>query len=247
MEEADGLTRALDGYLATIYGLWLERGEARPCEIAKARGVKMSSVTIALRRLRELGHITYTARETLSLTPQGEARARRSGSRHELLRRFFREFLDVPPRQAEQDARQMEHQISDLSMERLARFFEFVARCPDAPGLLLQRFHSCQAVNPDDPARAAHGPFCCGTPACHERRRKPKHTLLDLKEGQSGRVLQVLATGAARQALLDMGFLPGKVLHLLRIEEANGSRVLRLDEAELVLSAEEAAGIKLEV
>lgn len=246
MKEPRGMTRALDDYLATIYALWQERGEARVCEIAKAREVKMSSVTIALRRLSELGYLTYTARETLALTAQGEARARRSWSRHELLRRFFREFLDVPPEQAQEDARHMEHHLSDLSMERLARFFEFVARCPDAPGLLLHRFHSCQAVNPDDPTRAAHGPVCCGTAACQERRAKPKSTLLDLSAGQSGVVLQVLGSGPERQALLDMGFLPGKRVQVLSRDEADGTRRLALDGVGLSLDLSSAALIKLE-
>jgi DtxR family Mn-dependent transcriptional regulator len=51
-------------------------------------------------------------------------------SRHEALTRFFAQGLGIDQETAEADACKIEHVISPLSMERLAKFVEFMEDCP---------------------------------------------------------------------------------------------------------------------
>lgn len=50
--------------------------------------------------------------------------------RHEVLFRFLSEVLDIDPETAQEDACRMEHSLSPTSLERLAKFVEFVMTCP---------------------------------------------------------------------------------------------------------------------
>ncbi len=94
------MSEPLEDYLETIYLLVQEHGFARVKEIAKARGVKAATVSIALRKLSEAGFVNYVRREYIGLTERGEEAARRVLTRHRLLTRFFSEVLGMSPHAA---------------------------------------------------------------------------------------------------------------------------------------------------
>lgn len=235
------VTQALEDYLETIYLICRDHKIARVKDIAKARNVKMSSVTIAMRRLAEQGLISYSQREYIDLTEEGEQVARRVLARHDLLRRFLIEVLAMPPDDAERDACAMEHHLSDVAMDRFTRFFEYIARCPGASGDMLARFHACQAVNPE----AATGADGCGSGVClhHGLSAKASRSLADLKPGESGTVTQVVAGGAIRQRLLDMGLLPGTEAQLERVAAVGDPLWIRLQGFQLSLRRSEAESV----
>jgi DtxR family Mn-dependent transcriptional regulator len=66
----------------------------------------------------------------IKLTPEGDKVARDVIYRHEALTRFFAQALGINQETAEEDACKIEHVISPLSMERLAKFVEFIEACP---------------------------------------------------------------------------------------------------------------------
>jgi len=144
------LSSALEDYLETIFILVRDNKFARVKDIAKARGVRSASVSPAMRRLAELELIKYVQREYIDLTPKGEVEARRIYARHRVLIRFFEEILGVPAEVAREDACSMEHSLSDVSMDHLVRFFEFLGACPEGEGLI-GRFRNCSL----DPATMA--------------------------------------------------------------------------------------------
>lgn len=98
------LTGALEDYLETVFILVREQGFARVRDIAKAREVRSSSVSPALRRLHALGLVEYVRREYVGLTDSGEREARRVLARHDLLTRFFSEVLQMSPSASEKEA-----------------------------------------------------------------------------------------------------------------------------------------------
>src|SRR5512139_2617032 len=83
--------------LETIWLLEREHGSARVRDIAKARGVKAATVSIALGKLSSAKLVNYARRESVSLTARGERAARRVFSRHRLLTRLFGDVLGMPP------------------------------------------------------------------------------------------------------------------------------------------------------
>ena len=236
------LTGALEDYLETIYELSRERNVARVRDIAKARDVKAGSVSPAMRRLADLGLIEYHQREFIGLTPAGEAEARRILSRHQILTRFFREMLQLPPDVATADACAIEHSLSDRAMDGLVRLFEFLNVCPDARTEFLDRFHRCPVVQDD----AEECPHDC---AAHRHRGADGalRTLAQVAVGGRAVVHQINAQGDLRQRLLDKGILPEARLRVTALPPAAAGVRVQLGGFELTLAADEADAVLVDV
>ncbi|MCK4843420.1 MAG: metal-dependent transcriptional regulator [Dehalococcoidia bacterium] len=123
-------TASMEDYLEAIAKLGGARKAARVKQISEMLGVKMPSVTSALRKLSEQELVEHERYGHIKLTPQGDEVARDVISRHEALTRFFAQALGINRETAEEDACKIEHVISPLSMERLTKFVEFVKACP---------------------------------------------------------------------------------------------------------------------
>ena len=236
------LTSALEDYLETIYELVRDHGVARVRDIAKARGVKPGSVSPALRRLSDHGLVRYERREFVTLSPSGEAAARRVYGRHGLLLRFLQEVLLVSPEVSRRDACAIEHTLSDETMDKLVRFFEFLRGCPDASPGILERLHRCPLVRPEAPDCGRACAMKTGRTAVKE---VSMCRLSDLHPGERGRVARVDAAGTIRQRLLDMGILPDAVLQIERTAPAGDPVWVRLQGYQLSLRRHEAASVQV--
>lgn len=239
-KDAIQLTGALEDYLETIYELILEQRVARVKDIARARDVKASSVTPAMRRLADMGLIKYVRREYIDLTPEGEKQARRIHTRHRLLTRFFQDFLQMPAASAQEEACVMEHNLSEEAMDRMVRFFEFMQACSEGKDFLA-RFHACAMVHEGSAD-------CCNS--CDSRVHRtalltggPAQTIADLKPGQLGKVVQVNGRGAIRQRLLDMGILPNTEIEVERVALTGDPIWIKLQGFQLSLRKKEAEAI----
>lgn len=233
------LTPSLEDYLETIYEVIRERKVARVRDIVLARNVKAGSVTPAMKRLADLGLITYERREYIELTPAGEKAARRVLSRHQVLTSFLAEVLKISPQTAEADACAMEHHISDEAMDRMVRFFEFMRSCPNTETGFLDRFHNCSKVNAELP----ECPHQCGLADDPLHTEKPEKSIADLKPGESGRVRQINTSGAIRQRLLDMGLLPDVVIRIERVAPTGDPIWIKLRGYQLSLRMNEARAV----
>ena len=123
-------TASMEDYLEAIAKLGERRRAVRVKQLSDRLGVKMPSVTSALKKLAEQELVEHERYGHIKLTAAGDRVARDVIGRHEALTRFFAQALGINPETAEQDACKIEHVISPLSMERLARFVEFVEACP---------------------------------------------------------------------------------------------------------------------
>jgi DtxR family Mn-dependent transcriptional regulator len=235
------LTPALEDYLETIFRLAADTGYARVRDIAAARRVKPGSVSPAMKRLDELGLVAYERREAVRLTETGAAAARKVYSRHQVLRRFFSTFLELPPDVAEADACAAEHALSAQAVDRLVRLFEYMEMCPEGRDQL-QRFHHCSLVH-DDVAPCPHD---CPAEPRRLLERTELMSIADLVPGQRGRVRQVEGEGAIRQRLLDMGLLPDATIELARVAPTGDPLWIKLQGYELALRRTEAAAVKVE-
>ena len=123
-------TASMEDYLEAIAKLGGARKVARVKQISEVLGVRMPSVTAALKKLSEQELVEHERYGHIKLTPQGDKVARDVISRHEVLTHFFAQGLGINQETAEEDACKIEHVISSLSMERLAKFVEFIEACP---------------------------------------------------------------------------------------------------------------------
>ena len=100
-----------ENYLETILILSKKLPVVRSVDIANELGFKKSSVSIAMKNLREKNHITVTDAGFIYLTDSGKEIADMIYERHELLTDFLVK-LGVNPEVAAEDACRIEHVIS---------------------------------------------------------------------------------------------------------------------------------------
>ena len=123
-------TGSMEDYLEAIANLGVGGRVVRVKQISEMLGVKMPSVTSALKKLSEQELVEHERYGRIKLTPEGDKVARDVIRRHEALTRFLAQALGIHRETAEEDACKIEHVISPLVMERLAKFVEFMEACP---------------------------------------------------------------------------------------------------------------------
>ena len=238
IEPHEGLSSALEDYLETIFELVRDNKLARVKDIAKARNVRSASVTPAMRRLAEMGLINYVQREYIDLTAEGDKQARRIYARHRVLTRFFHDILGVPRDVSLKDACAMEHSLSDITMDYIVRFFEFMEACPGGAEMI-GRFHECSLVHGQQPS--------CDSACVKQQKAKGERegvmTVKELKPGATARVSRIEGSGAIRQRLLDMGILPDVTIVMERVSPAGDPVWIRFQGTQLSLRGKEAASI----
>lgn len=107
-----------ENYLETILILSKELPVVRSVDIANHLGYKKSSVSVAMKNLREKKHITVTDAGFIYLTDSGKEIADMIYERHELLSTWLAK-LGVPLDIATEDACRIEHVISKESFEAI--------------------------------------------------------------------------------------------------------------------------------
>lgn len=237
VEVVDDLSTSLEDYIETILELQREGGVVRVRDIAEARDVRAASVSVALRRLDEMGLIEYAQREHVKLTDLGLRTARRVRARHEVLRRLFTEVLGLSPDEAESDACAMEHSLGERGMDHLARFLEFITVCPQGLAMI-KSFRECDLGGGEGSACAR---------GCDSLRTgvgtAGMVSLADIAPGDRGTVRFVAGRGPIRQRLLDMGILPGVEILVERVAPAGGPVWIALHGYQLSLRRKEAEAV----
>lgn len=114
------VNESAENYLETILVLSKKLPVVRSVDICAELGYKKSSVSIAMKNLREKGHITVTDAGFIYLTDSGKEIAEMIYERHELLSSWLTK-LGVPAEIATEDACKMEHVISKESFEAIKK------------------------------------------------------------------------------------------------------------------------------
>lgn len=109
-----------EDYLETILILSKKLPVVRAVDIAAELDFKKSSVSVAMKNLREKGHITVTDAGFIYLTDSGMEIAEMIYERHDVLTRYLTS-LGVPEDIAEQDACKIEHVISKESFDAIKK------------------------------------------------------------------------------------------------------------------------------
>ena len=107
-----------ENYLETILMLSKKLPVVRAVDIANELGYKKSSVSIAMKHLREKEHITVSDAGFITLTESGLEIAEMIYERHEMLTMALTS-IGVPAEIAAEDACRIEHVISKESIEAL--------------------------------------------------------------------------------------------------------------------------------
>lgn len=112
------VNESAENYLETILMLSKKLPVVRSVDVANELGFKKSSVSIAMKNLREKNHITVTDAGYIYLTESGKEIADMIFERHELLTSWL-VGLGVPEEIAAEDACKVEHVISKETFDAI--------------------------------------------------------------------------------------------------------------------------------
>ena len=106
------IQKSAEDYLEAMLILQEEHGYIRSIDIARHLGVTKPSVSFAVKKLKESGYINMEPNGPITFAAPGLKIAKRIYERHKTLTRFLT-LLGLDETQAEMDACEIEHVISD--------------------------------------------------------------------------------------------------------------------------------------
>lgn len=133
------MSATLEEYLKTIYILISKTLTARVTDIAKELSCSKPSVNRAVKILKEEGLVEYESYGDILLTNKGIKKAKAIVKRHEILKAFLVQVLDVKEDIADKEASTMKYSVSE---DTIKKFEEYIKTIIDVEKL------DCQ-YNPD--------------------------------------------------------------------------------------------------
>ena len=248
MDHTLHLSESLEDYLEAISLIIKENGVAKSMEIADFLKVKRSSVTVALKNLREKGMIEYQKYRPIVLTALGQQTADEIIFKHKTLENFFTKVLAVDQTLASDAACRMEHAIGKTITDRLVQFVDFIERCPRAGSEWIHGFG--YVCNEMDNKKSC---LKCMEENINEYKNKTENkeketenmTLDLLSKGDKGIVLSVGGDRAFKSKIASMGLLKNTSFCIERIAPMGDPISIKFKGYELSLRKEETKQIMI--
>jgi DtxR family Mn-dependent transcriptional regulator len=130
MRKNTELSESLEDYLEVILELEQTNKVARVKDIADKLNVQRGSVTGILKSLKDKGLINYEPYSFITLSAMGTKIAREITRRHNILKDFLFNVLQIDEKKAESTACRMEHTIDKATIDRLVCFIDYLHKCP---------------------------------------------------------------------------------------------------------------------
>ncbi len=148
--EANELTHSAAHHLLAIYEVGLAYGGwARVSYIARRLDITRGSVSINLRALKRREWIETDDHHMVKLSARGLKAAQAVMAKRVVVKAFLSEVLNTPDPQADIDSCKIEHLISDVTGQRLARFTRLLTSDDPVARAFLARFRSSHAECPE--------------------------------------------------------------------------------------------------
>lgn len=112
-------------YLVTIFRLTQNEPWAKTGQIASALDVRMPSVSEMLKHLDEAGYIVHRSRKGARLTAAGSRLALARLRKHRILETFLVQMVGYEIDEVHDEARRLEHVISDRLIDRLDKLLGY--------------------------------------------------------------------------------------------------------------------------
>ncbi|MBE7022507.1 MAG: metal-dependent transcriptional regulator [Ruminococcaceae bacterium] len=117
------IKESAENYLEAIHMLHKKNGHVRSIDIATELSVSKPSVSVAMKAFREEGYILVDEDGGITLTERGLKVARRVYERHQVIADFLI-AIGVDEETAYADSCKIEHDISDISFEKLKNYID---------------------------------------------------------------------------------------------------------------------------
>lgn len=125
------LSASTQNYLKAIWGLseWSD-APVTPTLIAERTGLRLSSVSDAVRKLATQGLVDHAPYGAVTLTATGRTYALEMVRRHRLIETFLVSTLGYTWDQVHDEAEHLEHAVSDFMVDRIDELLDFPRRDP---------------------------------------------------------------------------------------------------------------------
>lgn len=245
------LTASLEDYLEAIYHIIVDKGAARPKDIAKSLDVTNASVTGALRSLADKRLIKYAPYEIVTFTEDGMIMAKEIVRRHELLREFMINVLGVERGKADEAACLMEHAIPADILERFALLAEHTECCPRAgSGWFKGGVLGCDGGVTVDFCSACASSVLAVIEKTKSDRKSGEKIMKNLRQvspGQKCRVIRLRMRGEVNKRMMEMGFTAGAVVEMERVAPLGDPLEMKVKGYHLSIRKEDAEKIDVEM
>jgi len=119
-----------EDYLRALYIIWEEDKVIRSKKVADYLNLSRPSVSAMLNKLQKKALIKKKPYGKINFTKKGLIKAKKITRRHRLVEVFLKKSLGLKNKNIHQEAHNLEHAFSDLSVKRLEKFLKNPKKCP---------------------------------------------------------------------------------------------------------------------
>ena len=125
------ISENIEEYLEVLYRNGSNGEQVSTTQLSKDLGIAPGSVTQMLKKLENLGYISYTPYKGATLTPEGLNIAQKITRKHRILEKFLIDILKIKEENVHEQACEMEHTLSDEAERALCTMLNNPDVCPD--------------------------------------------------------------------------------------------------------------------
>lgn len=118
------ISSALEDYLEAIYEISKIKDSVRITDIALHLGISKPSVNRAVNTLKKQGFVNHEPYGDIILTDYGKEAGEAVNHRHSMIKKFLMNVLHIPESEADREACQIEHAISQNTVNRMQIYLE---------------------------------------------------------------------------------------------------------------------------
>ena len=122
------VSKALEEYLKTMYVLQIKNKEIRVTDIAKKLEITKPSVNRAIKNLKDINLVNYETYGEIKLTDNGKEEATNIIKKHNVLKAFLIQILNVNNETAEEEAKKMKHAISEDTINKFSDYIKSIIK-----------------------------------------------------------------------------------------------------------------------
>ena len=125
------ISENIEEYLEVLYRNGSNGEQVSTTQLSKDLGIAPGSVTQMLKKLEDLGYISYTPYKGATLTSEGMKIAQKITRKHRILEKFLTDILKIKEENVHEQACEMEHSLSDEAERALCNMLSNPDVCPD--------------------------------------------------------------------------------------------------------------------
>ncbi len=208
-----------EDYLINILRLTEGTGVVKTTELANYMKVSPASVTEMLKVLQKEGLVNYERYRGVSLTEEGNTRARDLRRKHHIMERFLTDVLEIDHQDAHDQACAVEHSISEDAANKMCRM---------------------TGTKVDDDCGTCKNPC--------SKSLDISTPMSEMKQGEKGTISHLVSDDASVvRKLISMGFVPGRDVELSASVSDKGARIIKIGETTIALDRDMASAVHVAV